>query len=366
MNWGMTEPMLKPSCYCAVTRGFTLIELLVVLTVIAVLVGLLLPAIQATREASRRSQCVNNLKQLGLAGHSYMDAHRVLPLGGFFKLGSLPGTKNWMHGPLVGLLPFLGQAPLFNAFNCGVRFLDPDLQANNTVIAAQVATFLCPSDPLIGEGNLFWTTHGYQGWTGPTLTVGLTSYRANCGPWVNPPSDVSPGDDPHWQAQQDNALGVIYIGSATTLRDISDGTSSTLLFGEGVYGQLPPADQSNSHWWVAGNYGDTMQTATYSPNPGLEISTLSGGPASNRASVLVISASSEHPGGANFAFCDGSVRFLKDSIQSWPGERQGDFYLPTDMITQPNGTYATRGRGFGVYQALSTRAGGEVIKADAF
>ena len=195
--------------YVATARGITLIEAMVLCCIIALLGALLLCAVQSSREVSRRSQCANNLRQIGLATLNYVENHRVLPLGGFFQAGSLSGTKNWMHGSIVGLLPFLEQQGLFDAFNSSVRFLDPDLQANNTVVATSVAAFQCPSDPAIRDGNLFWTTHGYQGWTGPTLAVGLTSYRANCGPWVNPPSNVAPGGDLNWQSQLDNALGVI-------------------------------------------------------------------------------------------------------------------------------------------------------------
>jgi prepilin-type processing-associated H-X9-DG protein len=350
----------------SIVRGFTLIEAMVVCAAVAILTALILHMVQASREASRRSQCADNLRQMGLATLNYVDTHQVMPLGGFFQVGALSGTKNWMHGPLVGLLPILGQAGLFNAFNSSVRFLDPELQANNTVIATKISTFLCPSDVPIHDGNLFWTTHGYQGWTGPTLTVGLTSYRANCGPWVNPPSNVSAGDDPDWGSQRDNALGVIYVESATAVGDIKDGLSSTILFGEAAYGRLPRSDRDYSHWWIAGNYGDTMQTSMYAPNPSLLISPLAGGPASNNMSVLVISASSEHPGGANFGFCDGSVRFIKDTINSWPAVRRGEICIPADMMARSAGTYATDGRGFGLYQALSTRAGSETVEADAF
>jgi prepilin-type N-terminal cleavage/methylation domain-containing protein len=106
-------------------RGFTLIELLVVIAIIGVLIALLLPAVQAAREAGRRSQCANNLKQLGLAIHGYLDVHGVMPLGSFKlppPVGGDPCMGGHEAGVFIAMLPLLEQAPLFNAFNSGVHY----------------------------------------------------------------------------------------------------------------------------------------------------------------------------------------------------------------------------------------------------
>jgi len=354
--------MTSPSLRRAGLRGFTLIELLVVIAIIAVLIGLLLPAVQAAREAARRAQCVNNLKQLGLATHNYMDVNTSLPMGGFF--GGPTGLQ-WMHGALPQLTPYFEQTNLYNAFNSIIRYYDPTNPANFTVHAAKVATLFCPSDPKVAGGSAAYCGAGWAPGM-PAYTAGLTSYRSISGPWVNPPRGVNPATDPNWQARKSNALGVIYVESSTSIASITDGTSNTLLFGEGIYGRLSQDDQNCWHWWMAGNYGDTMQTTMYPPNPS-KLIVQNGGAASNGGSVIVISASSEHPGGANFAFCDGSVRFLKNTINCWPTGLVGNSYLPMNVTAATNGTYTLNpGTSLGVYQALSTRNGGEVISSDSY
>lgn len=339
---------------CKPRAGFTLIELLIVIAIIAALIGLLLPAVQAARETARRAQCSNHLKQLALAVHGYAEVHGTMPIGGYFAYNS-PGTP-WERSCLIGLCPYMEQPAVYNAFNSSLRYYA--YPANDTVLAAKIATLFCPSDPEIVAGNSHFTTFSPPR---PSFEVGLTSYRGISGPWANPPRGANPATIPNWQTLKGNALGVIYVESSTTMAGITDGTSHTLLFGEGVYGRLSPYDKDNWRWWLAGNYGDTMQTTTYPPNPDLSFENHNA--FSNGADAFIISASSEHPGGVNFAFCDGSVRFIKDSIDSWQPD-PGNNFLPAGL-TLVNQVYIPT-RPLGVYQALSTRGGGEVLSSDRY
>ncbi len=355
-------------------RGFTLIELLVVIAIIAVLIGLLLPAVQAAREAARRAQCVNNLKQLGLGSHNYADAHGTFPLGGYVTNPSAGGTfagAAWERGVLVPLLPFIEQSPLYNAYNANVRYTEP---ANTTILRVGFSTMWCPSDPKVSEtGGVFY---GY--------TVAHNSYRGITGPWCSPPrgSAKTAQGLPNWQALIGNAMGMIYLQRAVSIAEVTDGTSNTLLFGEGSYGGLTSQDQYDWHWWMAGSYGDTMQSCMWPPNPPKtwdyptppfnSNSSLFPG----NASPYLLSASSFHPGGCNFAFTDGSIRFIKNTINSWQIKQTGQ-YLPAAIVQSncsdggdgypPYCVYSVApGATMGVYQALSTRNGGEIISADAY
>src|SRR5213596_361748 len=128
--------------------GFTLIELLVVIAIIGALIALLLPAVQAAREAARRSQCTNNLKQLGLATHGYADTHGVMPMGSF-KMSPPPSGDpckgGHEAGVFIAILPYLEQGPLFNAFNSNVHY---ETAPNSTVVGTGLSVLWCPSDSL--------------------------------------------------------------------------------------------------------------------------------------------------------------------------------------------------------------------------
>jgi prepilin-type N-terminal cleavage/methylation domain-containing protein/prepilin-type processing-associated H-X9-DG protein len=359
-------------------RGFTLIELLVVIAIIAVLIALLLPAVQSAREAARRAQCTNNLKQLGLAMHNYENANGSFPQGGYFDPNN-QAYSPWMHSFFMGLLPYFEQGPLYNAFNSSIRYYRSDLNSNVTVHGAKISTLACPSDPTVLDGNATYTANipGI-----PPYTAGLTSYRGVSGPWPNPPRGASgtsstpgqgppiPGNlspDPNWSAELANALGIIFITSNVKISSITDGTSNTICIGEAVFGRLSQQDQNCWHWYTAGNYGDSMQTNMYPPNPDKADEAFTDTTLTNGSNAFINSASSNHPGGVNFAFTDGSVRFVKNSINCWPIAVVNGKLVPTYLVYNGNGTYSLLpGTQMGVYQALSTRNGGEVLSADSY
>jgi prepilin-type N-terminal cleavage/methylation domain-containing protein/prepilin-type processing-associated H-X9-DG protein len=363
-------------------RGFTLIELLVVISIIAVLIALLLPAVQSAREAARRISCVNNLKQLGLAMHNYHDVNLSFPQGGYYDPYNGSLYSPWMHSFLVGLLPNMDQAPLFNAFNSNWRYYTVPNIVNFTVHGAKLSVLACPSDPAVILGNATYTTNGVNGWPGPTYTAGLTSYRGVSGPWTNPPRGHSGNNanqggppiagntspDPNWSAEYNNALGMVFMTSNVKIGDVTDGTSNTLMISEGVFGRLSQTDQNCWHWWTAGNYGDSLQSCMFAPNPDLGLQSRGLADVTNGADVFIISASSNHPGGVNFVFADGSVRFIKNTINSWPAATNGSGqYLPTNLVYNSDGTYGTLpGTQWGVYQQLATRSSGEVISSGSY
>jgi prepilin-type processing-associated H-X9-DG protein len=186
------------------------------------------------------------------------------------------------------------------------------------------------------------------------LTVHHSSYGGSPGPWS------IEGFPPPDRAVLDQNLGVLYQQSAVRLAQITDGLSQTLLFGERSHGLIYPPDQARWwHWWASSSW-DTLFQTWFGINPHHRFS---GSPFVYWATLS--SASSFHPGGANFAFCDGSVRFLKESIDTWRVDPQtGDTGAYWDYIHQ---RMALRpGTRLGVYQALSTRSWGEVISADAY
>jgi prepilin-type N-terminal cleavage/methylation domain-containing protein/prepilin-type processing-associated H-X9-DG protein len=359
-------------------RGFTLIELLVVIAIIAVLIALLLPAVQAAREAARRIQCVNNLKQLGLAMHNYHDVNLTFPQGGYFDPNNMSYSP-WMHSFLVGLLPFYEQGNIYNAFNSSLRYFRSDIPANCTVHGAKLSALTCPSDPTTLQGNGKYTS-AVPGI--PAYTAGLTNYFGISGPWPNPPRGASgggattgqgppivgnPNPDANWSAEVANALGTIYITSSVSLNGITDGTSNTMMIGEGIYGRLVEPDKGCFRWYMAGNYGDTIITTMYPLNADKTLPDYKDPTLTNSSTVTVNSAASNHPGGCNFAFCDGSVKFLKNTISTWQYTNTGTAIKPANLVFNGNGTYSTLPLTvWGIYQSLSTRAGGEVISADSY
>jgi prepilin-type N-terminal cleavage/methylation domain-containing protein/prepilin-type processing-associated H-X9-DG protein len=307
-------------------QGFTLIELLVVISIIALLIGLLLPAVQKVRAAAARMSCGNNLKQIGLAMHDYHDANHAFPSGyaasGAYFDGATDTSPGWAWGAF--LLPNTEQGNLYAQLNLGQGI------QSFSAIQTRVKLYICPSD-LISSASI----PIYDSFGNSICSAAPCSYAACCG-----------GDESDTAAQ--SGQGVFYRNSKTRLTDICDGTSQTILVG----------DRANANalgiWAGALNNGVCVRGPS---NPNSENSGASTFP----APCLVLAHShlnnpdgdtdgsldnfsSMHPGGSNILFADGSVRFIRT--------------IPRDNF---DGSYTSDSL---IFQALGTRAGGEVIPTD--
>ncbi len=336
------------------SRGFTLIELLVVIAIIAVLVALLLPAVQSAREAARRSQCVNNMKQIGLAIANYESVHTILPPGNYgitYRNGYTSNIcdPNYDYGMTLftEILQFVEQGNQYNAVNFHA---DNNSRRNITVFNSQVATYLCPSDTPAEP-----TPSNYPGYS-------QGSYAASCGnvelqntqplPSTDANCGYLPGDAPF-------ATNYQY-----RMASITDGSSNTIFIGEFCrFKDEPPGDAVNganiNNPWTAGegyyydNYGNksyrpagfaytwfqlNAPSGKADPTPIVFTSTPPYYFANTRQAITwgQFGFRGNHPGGVNFAFGDGSVRFLKQSIN------------------------------LQVLRNLGSRASGEVISADSY
>ncbi len=356
----------------AASRGFTLIELLVVIAIIAVLIALLLPAVQSAREAARRAQCTNNLKQLGLATHNYISTNEMMPIGSFYMFPAVCNRWKQAHSLFVGLLPYLEQGPSGNAFNYNLHPYQAD---NSTVMGFGMSMLWCPSDPEVSAPVIAAIPRNYLGGcsgmpggltVNPPWKLYHTSYAGNAGMFPDFPTGPS-GVDPNYGALTGQANGIFGFGSQTRIASITDGTSNTFLMAERDFSRIFPAS-SKDVWflWFSGAFSDTMFFTFFPVNPYNRVTPTAadqGVPGGGNA--YTAAASSRHPGGANFAMADGSVRFIKDSIQTWGYDKST--LLPVGISQAANTTYVVApGTNIGVYQALSSRNGGEVISADSY
>ncbi|WP_422923581.1 DUF1559 domain-containing protein [Singulisphaera sp. PoT] len=339
-------------------RGFTLIELLVVIAIIAVLIALLLPAVQAAREAARRAQCVNNLKQLGLAMHNYMDSNNCLPMGDFFgrDVTNPSSLIRQNFGPWMAITQYYEAGTIFNALNTSVMIYQGP---NATVNGIGMSILWCPSDGSVV--GLRYPGASGDGWDNAPIPMTFSSYATNLGPLF-----YYPKGDMNFPLLGQNKGVVYHVGhplgtsiAPVNLAGITDGTSNTFLAGDHAYGEVAKSTNPfGPNWWTSGLIGDTTASTLFPPNFFKSYNAAQALPAyfpdgNNYTDTF----SSLHAGGCNFLFCDGSVRFIKNSINSW-----NPLVIQYTGRTTPYNNVPQQG----VYQSLSTRNGGEVISSDQY
>ena len=326
------------------SRGFTLIELLVVISIIAVLIALLLPAVQQAREAARRVQCKNNLKQMGLALHNYLDTHSVLPPSFCFSTAG-----SWsVHGRI---LPYMEQAAAYGRVRLDLDWANPINQATG-VAQLKIPSYSCPSDPLSDRMHYAGPDEG---------NIRVHTYGVNFGTWkIYDPVTNSGGD------------GVFYPNSRTRAGDIADGLTNTLLLaevksyqpyfrntadpgpavpssisflssfsGEKKYG--PGSDDNAGHTeWCDGPVHQSGFTTVFHPNTrvtyidngvtyDMDYNSRYEGTSTAQTTYAAITSRSYHVGIVNVALADGSIRSISENID------------------------------IQVWRALGTRAGSEVV-----
>jgi prepilin-type processing-associated H-X9-DG protein len=319
------------------------------------------------------------MKQLALAAHNYLDANQSLPAGydWSYLTGPLAGYIGTGKGIFPPLLPYLEGRALFNAINFDVNIFYLE---NVTIHAIGTSSLWCPSDPTAADIKNVDPNSSFYFPVPPPMVARMayTSYAGMCGPWTNNTYSLGafggyPAREyPQAGAVVDNEKGVFGCISKVRLADIPDGTSNTIMFGEHTHAALAPSDRINWHWWASGNNGDTLITAMYPINPQQKMKDAAASEPWLNASTFIISASSQHPGGANFAFADGSVRFLKDTVDTWPIDPTTS--LPVGVTQTVLGASATWSTVFninplarvGTYQKISTRNGNEAVSSDAY
>jgi prepilin-type N-terminal cleavage/methylation domain-containing protein/prepilin-type processing-associated H-X9-DG protein len=331
-------------------KGFTLIELLVVIAIIAVLIGLLLPAVQKVRGAAARIKCANNMKQIGLAMHSYMDANDGLPPNGVFVYSGSAVVQTSPWSAMARILPYIEQENLFRNIDFTTGY-----STQPGISSKRVGTYICPAE-VNDRGSGTDPAYGNKNWT--------LNYTVNLGSWAvltNKARGMLPGDGAFRSNRgyrpgdftdgMSNTLGIAEVKSYTVR--VSGANNTAVLNGSRPV-PTAPADVStgfgfglgtfdptkNTHVeWVDGKVHETGFTTTFPPNTvvaysGYDVDFVSATEANLGDTYAAVTSRSYHLGGVNVVLMDGSVRFVNNSIS-----------LPT-------------------WRALGSRAGGEVIGTD--
>ncbi|HKI19857.1 MAG TPA: DUF1559 domain-containing protein [Isosphaeraceae bacterium] len=331
------------------------------IAIISLLIAFLLPALQSARESARRAQCANNLRQLGLALHNYHDTFDSLPPGRIksydprYAGRNPPCTSSTVDKSLeVFALGFMDQTAVYNAINQSLAIIGGE---NSTVHSVAIRSFACPSDPMSGSARDLnpgaLTKYGVP----DPARMAFTSYAGMIGslPVLAQPLPASNCVVPAPVIAQCN--GVFNDLAPIRFASVSDGLSNTIFMAEKAttilqeLNSINPKYAAQHGWYITGNWGDTLVTTLYPPNACDRVASVATSAWSN-------SASSMHPGGLYVLVGDGSVRFIKDSIQSWPfNTLSGN---PAGASQNGPGAWINLPPS-GVWQALSTRCGGEVV-----
>jgi len=300
--------------------GFTLIELLVVIAIIAILIALLLPAVQQAREAARRTQCKNNMKQIGLALHNYLDTMQMFPISSAVDAtySNLSKGRSW----IVGTLPYIDQGPLYNTIDMNAPLaavttspLPTPYSANTTAAMSVLTAFLCPTDSSYGNGKLngrsnlsndFWGVTSYKAVAGNNWgSSSATAYAGVTYNWIRThPTGRNSGSNDGlnrgngWMCR--NGLGTGPI--VTRIRDFTDGTSNTFMVGEALPGRC-----THTTWWF---FNHTTATCAIPLNFYQKINITASDWPNN------YSFASQHTGGGHFLMGDGTVRFVSENIDA--------------------------------------------------
>lgn len=326
-------------------RGFTLVELLVVIAIIGILIALLLPAVQAAREAARRSQCSNNLKQFGLALHNYHDTYKAFPAGA--GPGVRPNPSSTAHqgwnawGGIAGLLPFIEQAPLADLIVWDIYWNDTG-SGNRVVADTLIPSFQCPSDPgfMLDYGNMgsisynlchgpaaewevgrrgqaglfenqvWYTMASIKDGTSNTIAMAECRMGQNSGPWLatkRDPSYIVP--DQGWPGNSASGDSRAFTATAADITTINTYYNACLAAYDSSSAWHDDYDQQGRFWVSARGVWASYCTTLIGPNagPGCDND-------HSVTSVCVKEASSYHPGGAQYLNADGSVTFGSETI----------------------------------------------------